>query len=79
MVSHIQRHGPGAVDILVAVDSDERIATLEKASLKTDHHILYICSMSPNVICHSRDVNVVQRRIYLIQHEKRSRAIAVEL
>lgn len=77
-LTYIQSEGAWAIDVLITIDTDKRIASLVQWSFKTDDDELKVLrSMRAYIICNLGDVGIIQRRVDLVQNEEWWRLIAM--
>lgn len=69
--THIQRKSLATISSLVPINSNQRLTKLKQSSLQTDNYKLHTrSSMVADIIGNSRDVGIIERRVYLVENEE---------
>jgi len=79
ILSEIERKSTGTIQILIAINADQRVASLIQRSLQTDHYELEcIRRVGPDVVSNLGNISVVEGRIDFVKHEERRRLVTVD-
>lgn len=77
--TYIQRQRPRAIHVLVPVHAHQTLAVLKQPRLETNDDKLHAgTGMLADILLDLLHIRIIQRGIDLVQHEKRTRLVAVD-